>query len=189
MRREAMPTEMSPSLTRVDRKRRRTRVGALSKSANKKAGRPNQQSLAYNLRQLAKGIQPETGELLAPTSVVQTAASIRFLLVLADELDGMPQVAPASAGKVKPARLSEEERMERNLKEGRERRAGFPWSHKDVEAMLEHYRTSRDLKATAKYCERSDYACALKLVDAGLMTVQEVADLGIAKAVPKRGTA
>jgi hypothetical protein len=137
--------------------------------------------IATYLRSLGKGIHPETGEVLPADCLVQDANYIRMLFSLAEQLDELEKGRKRKGREQKTPPLSPEERRANNLKEGRQPRAGFAWSQEEVQAMIQQYRQTSDLKLTAVQSERSEYACALKLVDAGLMTEQQIEELGLRK--------
>ena len=70
-------------------------------------------TLSSQIKLLANGINPETGELLPDTSVVHRADVIRTLFALSEELADIDRPRP------KKPRLTLEERREKNIAEGR----------------------------------------------------------------------
>lgn len=137
--------------------------------------------IADSLRSLGKGIHPETGEVLPADCLVQDADYIRMLFTLAEQLDDLEKSSKRKGRGKKGPSLTPEERRAKNIKEGLQPRAGFMWSEEEVQAVIEQYRNTSDLKSTAEQSERSEYACALKLVAAGLMTEQQIEELGLGK--------
>ncbi len=63
------------------------------------------------LRALANGVNPDTGELLARASVAHFPETIRLLFALSDELREKPENS-------KKAKLSPQQRQQKNLAEG-----------------------------------------------------------------------
>lgn len=137
--------------------------------------------IADSLRSLGKGIHPETGEVLPADCLVQDADYIRMLFSLAEQLDELGRGGKRNGRVRNQTPLSPEQRRANNLKEGRYPRAGFAWSEEEVQAVIQQYRQTANLKLTAMQSERSEYACALKLVVAGLMTEQQIDKLGLRK--------
>lgn len=137
--------------------------------------------IAASLRSLGKGIHPETGEILPADCLVQDADYIRMLFSLAEQLDEFGKRGERKGREGKSPPLSPEERRAKNLREGRPPRAGFAWNQEEVQAVIQQYRNPSDLKLIAEQRERSEYACALKLVDAGLMTELQIHELGLQK--------
>ncbi len=76
------------------------------------------------LRALANGVNPDTGELLKPVSAACAPEAIRLLFALANEFDGESALQ-------KKARLTPEEKRQKNLTEGRPANAYFPWSEEE----------------------------------------------------------
>ena len=76
------------------------------------------------LRAQANGVNPDTGELLRPASAACAPEAIRLLFALADEFDGESELQ-------KKARLTPEEKRQKNLAEGRPANAYFPWPEEE----------------------------------------------------------
>jgi len=123
-------------------------------------------------RLLAKGIHPETGELLSPASIVHTPDAIRLLFALAEEFSGVNFSAVARKEKVK---LTPEQRREKNLAEGRPANAYLPWSEEEKQSLILHFRQGCTVRELAELCERSPRSVAMQLERLALITPEQAA--------------
>lgn len=121
-------------------------------------------------RLLAKGIHPETGELLPPSSVVHTPDAIRLLFTLAEEFSGVNFSAVTRKEKVK---LTPEQRREKNRAEGRPANAYLPWSEEEKQALILQFRQGCSISDLAGFCERSPRSVAMQLERLGLITAEQ----------------
>lgn len=137
--------------------------------------------IAESLRSLGKGLHPETGEVLPADCLVQDADYIRMLFTLAEQLEEFENGKKRKIRDRSKPPLSIDERRAKNRKEGRPPRSGFAWGQEELQALTQQYRQTSDLKMLAVQSERSEYACALKLVEAGLMTEHQIEELGLRK--------
>lgn len=125
--------------------------------------------ISEQLKLLARGIHPETGEVLEPSSLTHKPESIRVLYELALEL-----ATEEKPRKSKP-KLSPEERRQKNLEEGRPARSHFPWEDEEKLALKNLFEKSKNFQQLAEKFERSKIAIAVQLQNQGLLTEDEVA--------------
>ncbi|MDN8543763.1 hypothetical protein ACMGEE_19195 [Erwinia sp. DT-104] len=123
-------------------------------------------------RLLAKGIHPETGELLPPASVVHTPDAIRLLFALAEEFSGVNFSSVKRQEKVK---LTPEERREKNRAEGRPGNAYLPWSEEQKQELIALFRQGHSVSELAGLCERSPRSIAMQLEKQALITAEQAA--------------
>ncbi|MEI2267578.1 hypothetical protein [Erwinia sp. CGal63] len=123
-------------------------------------------------RLLAKGIHPETGELLPPASVVHTPDAIRLLFALAEEFSGVNFSMAARKEKVK---LTPEQRREKNRAEGRPANAYLPWSEDEKQTLVLQFRQGCSISDLAGICERSPRSVAMQLERLALISAEEAA--------------
>lgn len=76
------------------------------------------------LKALANGVNPETGEFIAPGSIVNQPDAIRLLFSLSEELAEEPE-------KLRRSKLTAEEHQLRNVAEGRPAKSNFPWTEEE----------------------------------------------------------
>lgn len=119
------------------------------------------------LRALAKGINPETGELLAPGSLANQPDVIRMLFALSEELAERPE-------KQKKIKLTPEERQQKNIAEGRPANAYFPWAADERVLLDVRYRQNEDINALSQQFGRSTRAVAIQLEKMGLITAEQL---------------
>lgn len=121
-------------------------------------------------KQLARGIHPETGELLPPASVVHSSEIIRLLYALAEEFEGdeFPQIKRKEKVKLTP-----EQRREKNRAEGRPANAYLPWSEEEKTRLKEDFLNSIGIPSLGQLYERSLRSIALQLEKMSLITADE----------------
>jgi len=127
--------------------------------------------LSEQLKILAKGINPDTGELLDGESVVNTPEAIRLLFSLSDEL------ADYEKPKKRKNKLTPEERRNKNISEGRPAKSHFPWSEEERAELTSQYTKNSNISELAKQFERSKLAIAVQLEKAGLISEEQVTEL------------
>lgn len=120
------------------------------------------------LRALARGINPETGEFLNHTSLVHSPEAIRMLFALADEFYAEPE-------RMKKAKLSPEERRQKNIAEGRPANFNFPWSEEDRKLLEEGYSSGKTIEALSVEFGRSLRGIAVQLEKMELITEEQAA--------------
>lgn len=119
-------------------------------------------------RTLAKGINPETGELLNPASIVHTPEAIRLLFTLAEDFHAEPE-------RVKKAKLSPEERRQKNIAEGRPANSHFPWADEERQRLEQGYAGGKTVEMLSTEFERSLRGIAVQLQKMGLITEEQAA--------------
>ena len=124
-----------------------------------------------DLRRLALGFHPETGEVLDPDSVAQRPETIRLLFILSEELAGKPERKGSEGRK----RLTLEERIEKNRAEGRPARSGLPWDEEEKDKLLQGYAEGESPPQLAARFQRSVLGIVAQLAKAGAMTPAEAA--------------
>ncbi len=124
-----------------------------------------------DLRRLALGFHPETGEALDPDSVAQKPETIRLLFILSEELAEKAE-RKGTEGRRK---LSPEERIEKNLAEGRPARSNLPWEEEERGALLKGHAGGETPPQLAARFQRSVLAIVAQLEKAGVMDAGEAA--------------
>lgn len=122
---------------------------------------------AEMLRALANGINPETGEMMAPDSLTNKPEAIRILFALADELITVSE-------KPKKAKLTPEERQQKNIAEGRPAKSHFPWTEEEKLALEQEHSSGRNIDELSAKFERSSRAVAIQLEKMGLITAEQL---------------
>ena len=120
------------------------------------------------LRALANGVNPDTGELLKPASAACAPEALRLLVAVANELEGEAEMQ-------KKARLTPEEKRQKNLAEGRLANAYFPWSEEEKLRLRESHAAGATLEALSDEFERSTWSIAVQLQKMGLIGEEQVA--------------
>lgn len=126
-------------------------------------------TLSKQLKALANGINPETGEQLEKTSITHTAEVIRMLYLLSDELS---QAQPIVKKKTK---LTDEQRIAKNLKEGKPARSNLIWLEKEKALLSQIYKADGNIAELAIKMERSELAVACQLNSMNLIDEETVA--------------
>lgn len=111
---------------------------------------------------LANGIDPTTGEVLPNTSPYNNPEIIRALFLIS----GTP-------GSGRQPRKTVEEKQQENLKAGRPRNTGLPWTEELKGEVAARFQSGASLEALSKHFERSRGAIAAELVKQGLMEPDE----------------
>lgn len=123
-------------------------------------------------RTLANGINPETGEMMAPGSLANKPEAIRMLFALADELSAEPE-------KQKKAKLTPEERQQRNIAEGRPAKSHFPWTEEEKSTLEQEHLSGSNIEDLSMKFERSSRAVAIQLEKMGLITAEQLLSYGL----------
>src|SRR3990167_366572 len=89
--------------------------------------------LSEQLKSLAKGINPVTGEYLDESSGANNPKAIRLLFSLAEEIARSED--SENVGSV-PAKLSDEEKREQNIAKGKPGRSHFRWDQDEKEKLV-----------------------------------------------------
>ena len=133
-------------------------------------------NLSEQLKLLAKGIHPETGEVFGDGSIMNRPESIRLLYDLSEEilLHEKPKKAKQ---KQKPVGL-----REKNIAGGRPPRSHFPWSNEAKEFLENAFKKNPDVEALANQFERSILAIAIQLQKLALISEE---DLELLRANPR----
>ena len=125
-------------------------------------------TLISQIKLLANGIHPETGEVLPDTSMVHRADVIRTLFALSEEL------ADIDRTRAKKPKLSLEERKEKNIAEGRPPKSHFPWDEDEKRRLAEQHGAGKTLPQISRIFERSSLAVAVQLHKLGLISDQQI---------------
>jgi hypothetical protein len=125
-------------------------------------------TLSSKIKLLANGINPETGEVLAETSIVHRAEVIRTLFALSEEL------ADIELPRTKKPKLSPEERRAKNTAEGRPPRSHFPWDDEEKHRLALEHSAGITLLQMSRHFERSALAVAVQLHSLGLVTDEQL---------------
>ncbi|VEC02034.1 Uncharacterised protein [Cedecea lapagei] len=119
------------------------------------------------LKALAKGEHPETGAILAAESTAHKPEAIRMLFALAEELTATPE-------KQKKAKLTPEEKQQRNLAEGRPAKSYFPWTEEEKLLLAERFGNNVAIDPLGDAFGRSSRAVAIQLEKMGLITAEQL---------------
>ncbi len=114
-------------------------------------------TLSGQLKLLANGISPETGEVLDEGSLTHRPDVIRILFALAEELSGTNNPNP------KKPKLTPDERRQKNIADGRPQKSHFPWSDEEKDSLASEFSKNPSIKNLAKLFERSPLAIAVQL--------------------------
>lgn len=121
-------------------------------------------TVSSQIKLLANGINPETGEVLPETSLVHRADVIRTLFALSDEL------ADIDRQRTKKPKLTPEERRAKNISEGRPPRSHFPWDEDEKQRLALEHKSGRTLLQLSRLFERSRLSVAVQLHSLGLFS-------------------
>lgn len=110
-----------------------------------------------NLKLLANGINPETGEVIDDKSLVHKPEVIRILFALSEEL------SEQEGTKAKKSKITPEERRKKNIEEGRPARSHFPWEATEQENLVREFSKNQDVRYLSSLFERSVLAIAAQL--------------------------
>lgn len=125
-------------------------------------------TLSRQLKLLAQGIHPETGEILDKNSAANSPDAIRLLFTLAEEFAGSPKPA-AKTPKLTPA-----ERRQKNITEGKPAKSHFPWDEEEKNRLLQEFARESNVEHLAAVFERSPLAIAVQLHKAQLISEEEL---------------
>lgn len=120
-------------------------------------------TLSEQLKILAKGINPDTGELLENNSIANSPEGIRLLFSLADELQKQSQTKEG-------LKLSPEQKRQKNISEGKPANSHFPWSDEDREKLASSFDEDPNISNLASEFERSPLAIAVQLEKLSLIS-------------------
>ena len=125
--------------------------------------------LSETLKYLAKGINPETGEILESRSITNTPEVIKVLYEISDELS----VLEATKEKVK---LTPEQKRSKNLSEGKPAQSHFPWTDNEKDGLAADFKVGVSIEGMALEHERSPLAIAIQLEKLELIDEERVAE-------------
>lgn len=123
--------------------------------------------LSEQLKLLAKGIHPETGELLDESSLTNRPETIRLLYDLSEEI-----LQYEKPKRIKQ-KLQPEERRKKNIAEGKPPKSHFPWSDEEKNMLKEAFRSNPNVEQLAYKFERSILAVAVQLQKSALISEEE----------------
>lgn len=118
------------------------------------------------LRALANGVNPDTGELLKPASMVCSPEAIRLLFTLAEEFKSETE-------RQKKTKQTPEERRQKNIFEGRP----FPLDEEEKQRLQESHAEGMTLEMMSSEFERSTWGIAVQLQKKRLITEEQAAGL------------
>jgi hypothetical protein len=117
------------------------------------------------LKCLANGIDPETGEEIPKDSIAHRPETIRALYKLADELSSK------QLGSKK--KLSDEERIQKNIELGRPPRSHFPWTDQERAELDSLFKSGYSVEDLSTKFQRTSVAVAIQLEKMGLITKEQ----------------
>ncbi|TVQ57209.1 MAG: hypothetical protein EA366_08965 [Spirulina sp. DLM2.Bin59] len=123
-------------------------------------------SLINQLKLLANGINPKTGEVLGEKSLTNRPDVIRILFALAEELSSLENGSKS--------KLTPEDRRQKNIMQGRPPRSHFPWSDQEKAALASEFKNNPRIKDLAELFERSPLAIAVQLQKLMLISEEEL---------------
>jgi len=123
--------------------------------------------LSSQLKLLANGINPETGELLDKASLTSKPEVIRILFALADELSG------SERPKTKKPKMTPDERRQKNIAEGRPPKSHFSWEEDEKAKLAREFAKNGDVRHLSAMFERSVLAIAVQLQRLNLISEDE----------------
>jgi hypothetical protein len=129
--------------------------------------------ISNQLKTLAKGINPDTGELLDHNSCGNKPEAIRLLFLLAEELENSGH---DKTKKSKPKLTAEERQAKqaKNLEMGRPKNSHFSWTEEEKKKLIAAYSDNDNLELLADKFERSTLAIAVQLGNADLLTEEDI---------------
>lgn len=125
-------------------------------------------SISNQIKQLANGIHPETGEVLPGNSLTYRADVIRILFALSEELREVKPIV-----KKKP-KLNMDEKRQKNIAEGRPPKSHFPWDEDEKHLLVAEHAAGKTLDQMSCIFERSKIAVAMQLHQLQLITDMEL---------------
>jgi hypothetical protein len=135
-------------------------------------------SISNQIKLLANGIHPETGEVLPEDSLVHRADVIRTLFALSEEL------ADHERPRAKKPKLSPEEKRAKNIAECRPPKSHFPWDEDEKQRLAAEHAAGRTLLQLSRTFERSTLAVAVQLQKLSLITDAELKQFGAQRVRP-----
>lgn len=124
-------------------------------------------TLSSQLKLLANGINPETGEVLDEASLTSKPEVIRILFTLAEELSA------SEKPKSKKPKMTQDERRQKNISEGRPPKSHFPWEEEEKEKLAREFTNNGDVRHLSTMFERSVLAIAVQLQKLNLISEDE----------------
>lgn len=121
-------------------------------------------NLSEQLKLLAQGIYPDSGELLSYCSVTNSPEAIRLLYKLSEEITYYE----------KPKKINKGDLREKNIARGRPPRSHFPWNDEQRKLLVVEFKSNPDLKGLATKFERSVLAIAVQLKKLDLISEEEL---------------
>lgn len=124
--------------------------------------------LSEQLKLLANGIHPETGERLNSNSLTHRPEAIRLLYDLAEELNQY-DIPKKSKQKLQP-----ENKRLKNIAEGRPPKSHYPWSNEEKITLAASFKDNCNIDLLANQFERSSLAVAVQLHKLALISEEEL---------------
>lgn len=125
-------------------------------------------TLSGQLKLLANGVNPETGEVLDEASQTNKPEVIRMLFALAEELSGFDKP------KTKRPKLTSAERRQKNIDEGRSPKSHFPWEDDEKAKLVHEFAKNADFEHLSAMFERSVLAIAVQLQKLNVISEEEL---------------
>jgi hypothetical protein len=125
-------------------------------------------NLSEQLKLLAKGTHPETGEVFGDGSIVNRPETIRLLYDLSEELL-LHEKPKKTKQKQKTVGL-----REKNLADGLPPRAFFPWSNGAKESLENAFKKNPNMEELANQFERSVLSIAIQLQKLALISKEDL---------------
>ena len=113
------------------------------------------------LAQLARGVDPVTGEVFAQDSPYNHPEIIRALFIALEELP-----------RIKKPKLTLQEKQQNNLAEGRPLNAGLPWTKESQDELADCFRQGQSLVDLATLFQRTTGAIRSQLEHQGLISFE-----------------
>lgn len=131
--------------------------------------------LIESLKKMVHGINPVTGKNLPATSITHKIETARVLLALIDELDTTKHIDKPTQMKASKPRVDEEEKMQKNIAEGKPKRSHLYWSDEEQKEACAMFKDGASIEAIAAKMMRGARAIAIKLEKAGLISEDQLA--------------
>lgn len=131
------------------------------------------------LKSLANGTHPETGKRFPSNSVIHKPDAIRTFYGLIEELRTSERnEAQTKKKKTQKASFDDEERMKKNIAEGRPPRSHFPWSDEERKEIFAMFEGGASVETIAEEKMRGSRAIAIQLEKAGLISAEQLESYG-----------
>jgi hypothetical protein len=134
-------------------------------------------TLTAQLKLLANGINPETGEVLGRRSLTRKPDVIRSLFGLIEELSALVEPSAKKTKSAQPPKQTQAQRRQQNISDGRAPKSNFPWSDVEKKQLEGFFRQIRNIEQTAEKFERSKLAVAVQLQKLGLISDDELEEI------------